>query len=529
MNIEKIPFEDIPQLSKFDLAYQKSDVRLKNFYVHEPNFENFENIIGHKEFNSEIRKILADVLKNQYSKIQQTEAVSHNLELLSQENSYTICTAHQPVLLCGPLYFIYKISNCIKLCLQLKEKFPEKNFIPVYWMGGEDHDFEELNHLYLFGKKISWTDYQGGAVARYQVESLEPVLQEIYSILGNTLNADNLRKKIKNAFSDVKNYGEGIINFIHDLFGKYGLVIVNPDSKDLKKIMIPEFEDDLLNHSSEKLVQETVESLKIQGFNNQAFVRPINLFYLSKNSRNRIIKEDDIYKVQNSNLEFTKEEILQELNQNPDRFSPNVILRPIYQEKILPNLAFIGGAGELAYWMERKSQFEYYKIQFPMLIRRNSVLWIEKNQLSKIQKLDLEIKDIFQDTDKIIRKYISKNSKIDYSFSTEKEQIAHIFDNIKKKTDSLDASLEGFISAQKASVFNSLEKLESKLLRAEKMKEEIAIQQIQKLQEKLYLPEQLQERKENFMSLFLQHGEILLDNLIDILDPFDKEFIIIKE
>ena len=164
-----------------------------------------------------------------------------------------------------------------------------------------------------------------------------------------------------------------------------------------------------------------------------------------------------------------------------------------------------------------------------MLIRRNSVLWIEKNQLSKIQKLDLEIKDIFQYTDKIIRKYISKNSKIDYSFSTEKEQIAHIFDNIKKKTDSLDASLEGFISAQKASVFNSLEKLESKLVRAEKTKEEIAIQQIQKLQEKLYLPEQLQERKENFMSLFLQHGENLLDNLIDILDPFDKEFIIIKE
>jgi bacillithiol biosynthesis cysteine-adding enzyme BshC len=529
MNIEKIPFEDIPQLSKFDIAYQKSDLRLNKFYAHEPIFENFKTIIEQKKFDPKIRETLVKVLKNQYSKIQNNESVSLNLELLSLENSYTICTAHQPALLCGPLYFIYKICNCIKLSLQLKDKFPEKNFIPVYWMGGEDHDFEELNHLYLFGKKISWTDHQGGSVARYQVESLEPVLQDIYSILGNSINADILRDKTKNAFSEIENYGEGMIKFIHDLFGNYGLIIINPDFIELKRIMIPEFEDDLLNHSSEILIQETVEALKKQGFSNQAFVRPINLFYLSENSRNRIIIEEDIYKVQNSNLEFTKEQILQELKQNPDRFSPNVILRPIYQEKILPNLAFIGGAGELAYWMERKSQFEFYKIQFPMLIRRNSVLWLEKNQLSKIHKLDLQIKDIFQETDKIIRLFLSKNSQVDYSFSLEKEQFANIFDQIKKKTESLDASMGGFISAQQASLFNSIEKLESKLVRAEKLKQESTIHQIQKLQEKLYLPEHLQERKENFMSLYLQHGEKLLDDLIDMLDPFDKDFIIIKE
>jgi bacillithiol biosynthesis cysteine-adding enzyme BshC len=529
MQIQALSFNDIPQLSAFDLAYQLEDSKLRPFYKYTPRLESFKELIANKDFSEEKRQLLIEVLENQYRDVHTSALVRENILALGMPSTFTVTTAHQPSLFTGPLYFIYKICGVINLCQKLNDFYPEQRFVPLYWMGGEDHDFEEINHIHLFGKKIVWDDKQGGATAHYDINSLQAVIAELAAVLGESPEALNLKKLLEESFRPGLNYGEAMFRFIDKLFARFGLIILLPDAAPLKRAMIPIFENDLLQHSSEHCVNETVAQLENLGFKNQAFARPINLFYLLPNQRERIEETPEGYRVLNTELQFSKEEILKKLREEPERFSPNVILRPLYQETVLPNLAYIGGGGELAYWLERKTQFEHFAIPFPMLIRRNSLQWVDKNSASRMEKLGLSAQDIFKDTETLIKAFIAKNTDTELSFDAERAILSAAFAQISKKAIQVDASLEPSVAAQQAQLFNALEKLETRLLRGEKQKQETELNQIRKLQEKLCLPSGLQERKENFMGLYLKQGEALLDFLVEKLNPLEKDFLVVFE
>jgi bacillithiol biosynthesis cysteine-adding enzyme BshC len=529
MKIEKLNFSEIPQLSAFDKAFQAEDPRLRDFLSELPEIKSFEKVIQTKAASYKYRGLLCDVLNKQYQGIKYSEKTAQNLSHLQKDNCFAITTAHQPSLLTGPLYFVYKIASAINLVNTLKQHYPSFNFAPIYYMGSEDHDFEELNHFYLFGKKLEWNDFQGGALGHYHPASLVDLIGELNEILGQSPNATELKDIIANSLKEAGNYQQFMFNFIHSLFDAFGLIVLLPDSSALKRVAIDLFKDDLLCNSSQRLLEETAADLKSVGFSNQSHARAINLFYLSAGKRERIEKTEITYKVLNSDLSFTEEEILNELHEHPERFSPNVILRPIYQELILPNLAYIGGGGELAYWTERKKQFEFYGVPFPILIRRNSVQWIDQNSSEKMRKLGLNNKDIFMDSETLIKSYILRNSSEDLNFNEEKIEFDLLFNKMSLKVKKTDASLEANLAAIQAQMNNSLEKLETKLLRSEKQKQESHINQIKKLQERLYLPDGLQERKENFMSLYLRHGKGFFDFLVKNLNPLEKEFILITE
>jgi bacillithiol biosynthesis cysteine-adding enzyme BshC len=529
MKIDRLSFEEIPQLSAFDKAFQAEDERLKEFIAELPRLEAFPRLISKKSKSYKHRSLLQTCLLKQYGDIVCTEKTEQHLSNLAKDNCFTISTAHQPVLFTGPLYFIYKIAGTIHLANKLKLEYPEFDFVPLYWMGSEDHDFEELNQLTLFGKKLQWEDYQGGAYGHYQTDSLGPLIESLKSMLGNSPNADELKEMIERSFISGLNYQESMFRLIHQLFDRFGLIILIPDAPELKKAAKDLFKDDLFNNSSQKLIAGTSEKLRNAGFSNQAYARSVNLFYLMPGKRERIEKTENGFVVLNSELKFSEAEMLTELEQHPERFSPNVILRPLYQEMILPNLAYIGGGGELAYWVERKSQFEYYQVPFPILIRRNSLQWIDKNSQEKMEKLGLNITDIFKDTEQLIRAHIAKNSNETLHFDEERLSIGAIFTKMSEKIKRVDASLLGNLAAQEAVLHNALEKLESKLLKSEKQKQETELNQIRKLQEKLGLPDSLQERKENFMSLYLSHGSSLFDFLVENLNPLEKDFLIIHD
>lgn len=529
MKIEKLNFSEIPQLSAFDKAFQAEDPRLRDFLSELPEIKSFEKVIQTKAASYKYRGLLCDVLNKQYQGIKYSDKTAENLSHLEKDNCFAITTAHQPSLLTGPLYFIYKIASTINLVNTLKLHYPNFNFVPIYYMGSEDHDFEELNHLYLFGKKLEWNDFQGGALGHYNPASLANLIVELNEVLGQSPNAIELKEMISNSLNDARNYQHFMFRFIHSLFDRYGLIIVLPDSSALKRLATDLFKDDLFINSSQKLLEETATALKSAGFSNQSHARAINLFYLMEGKRERIEKTEHGFKVLKTELTFTEAEMLKELDEHPERFSPNVILRPIFQELILPNLAYIGGGGELAYWTERKKQFEFYGVPFPILIRRNSVQWIDQNSSEKMRKLGLDYKDIFMDSELLIKSYILRNSSEDLNFREEKIELDSIFNKMSQKIKKTDASLEANLAAIQVQLNNALEKLETKLLRSEKQKQESIINQIKKLQERLYLPDSLQERKENFMSFYLRQGKGFFDFLVKNLNPLNKEFLVIME
>ncbi len=519
-------------LSKFDRAYSDETNIFEKFYNYPVDIQSFAQVIADKSMSNTNRSLLVSVLKKQYSAFCTEWVVLEKIEALKDAKTFTVTTAHQPSLLTGPLYFVYKIFSTIKLSKELKQHYPENNFVPVFVIGGEDHDFEEVNSISIFNKKITWerAENEGGAVGMMKTTSLKTVLEELKLTLGDSENAHNIFDIIEKAYTQHAVYQDATQDLLHQLFGKYGLVILNMNNAEFKREFIPIMEKEIVEQPSKALVEQTQNELGDMGFKAQAFAREINLFYLRENIRERIVVENGVYRALNTDFVWqTQTDILKELHETPQYFSPNVVLRPLFQESILPNLAYIGGGGELAYWLERKAQFAHFGINFPMLIRRNSVLFLDKTNQEKLKKLDVQLLDLVDNTEIMVKKYVAKQSSTPLSMVDEKTALGSILDIILSKVMAIDASLGKAVLAEKTKQLQGIEALEARVLKAEKQKHETALNQLKALQQKLFPNGGLQERTDNFLPIYLKDKEAFFDVLKDHLNPLDKGFIIISE
>jgi len=404
---QTIAFQDTGYFSNIICDYLDKKESLKEFYNNYPDIKGFENQIKSKSasFSNATRKVLVSSLTKQYDNLKITNVTSKNIQLLKQEHTFTVTTGHQLNLFTGPLYFLYKIISTINLTEQLKLEYPDCNFVPIYWMATEDHDFEEIQYFNFKGKKVKWNRESKGAVGRLSLKGLSDVLDEFSSLLGSSKHARKLKDLFRKAYLENDNLTQATRYLANDIFGAFGLVIIDGDDIKLKRQFIPYVKKDLFDQVSYREVSSTIVNLE-KNYKIQVNPREINLFYLDKNLRERIVFENGIFKVNNTNLTFKKSEILKELEDSPEKFSPNVLMRPLYQEVILPNLCYIGGGGEIAYWFELKKYFESVNIIFPILLLRNSVLLLTKKHKSKMAKLNLSIADMFQNQNRLISKKV---------------------------------------------------------------------------------------------------------------------------
>jgi uncharacterized protein YllA (UPF0747 family) len=238
--------------------------------------------------------------------------------------------------------------------------------------------------------------------------------------------------------------------------------------------------------------------------------------------------EEGIYKINNTSIEFSENEILAELENNPQKFSPNVILRPLYQEIILPNLCYIGGGGELAYWLELKSNFEANNITFPMLLLRNSVLLATQKQIEKADNLNLKWSDLFANQNVLINTKTKELSQFNIDFSEQKEHLRKQFEALEAIANQTDKSFIGAVKAQEAKQIKGLENLEKRLLKAEKRVLNDKLNRITTLQNELFPNQSLQERKANFSEFYLEYGDVLISRLLTELKPLENHFSIIS-
>ncbi|MFD1162963.1 bacillithiol biosynthesis cysteine-adding enzyme BshC [Hwangdonia seohaensis] len=530
MHQNYIPFRDTGYFSSLISDYLDEKSELNPFYNRFPNLENFKAQMEekrHSELVSEThRKILASVLSQQYQNIEASKQTLQNIEWLKAENTFTITTGHQLNLFTGPLYFLYKIISTINLTKQLKEAYPKNNFVPVYWMATEDHDFEEINYFNFKGKKIQWNHQSNGAVGELQTDGLDKVFELFSKELGHGKNADYLKQLFEDAYIKHSNLTDATRFLANALFTDYGLVIIDANEADLKRQFIPFLEDELLNQTSHKSVSKTNEAIS-KDYGIQVNPREINLFYLKENLRERIVFEDDIYKVLNTDISWRKNEVQKELLEHPERFSPNVIMRPLYQEVILPNLCYIGGGGELAYWFQLKQFFNTVKVPFPILLLRNSVLIQTEKQQEKLDKLHISKADIFLKPDAFINKKVRQISDIDIDFSPQKAQLKTQFEALYQMAEQTDKSFLGAVKAQEVKQLKGLDNLEKRLLKAQKRQLADQVSRMRDLQRVLFPNGSLQERNTNFSEFYLEYGESLIVKLIENLKPLKGDFSIL--
>lgn len=531
MPTDCIPFRETNYFSDFICDYLDQKSELKPFYNRFPALDNFKAQIEeklHSELVSESRrKVLVNVLKKQYSQLNTSEATLNYIESLASDNTFTITTGHQLNLFTGPLYFLYKIISTINLTKELKDQYPEYNFVPVYWMASEDHDFEEINYFNYKGKKIQWNSNQTGAVGYFNTEGLDAVLEVVSAEFGEGKNAEQLKTWFKEAYLNHNNLADATRFLANELFGEHGLVILDSDHQDLKRLFIPNIEKELIEQTAFKNVSGTNKILENLGLKIQVNPREINFFYIKEGLRERIVFEDEKFKVNNTDISWSKDEVLKHLNEHPERFSPNVIMRPLYQEVILPNLCYIGGGGEMIYWLQLKSNFEAQQVTFPMLLLRNSALVKSEKQASKLENLNISDKDLFLDRNSFINKKVRKISNIDIDFS---EQIQHLetqFKDLYELADQTDKSFFGAVKAQEVKQLKGLKHLEKRLLKAQKRKLKDQIERCTELQEQLFPSQSLQERNTNFSELYLEYGNDLITELMKSLAPLKGDFTII--
>ena len=312
----------------------------------------------------------------------------------------------------------------------------------------------------------------------------------------------------------------------NELFKEFGLVIVDADDVSLKKVFAPIVKDELLNRTSFKAVSKTLVDFE-KHYKVQVNPREINLFYMTDALRERIIKEEDRYIVNDTDISFTEEEILSEVENHPERFSPNVVMRPLYEEVILPNLCYIGGGGEIAYWLELKEYFEAVNITFPILLLRNSVQVVSAKQDKKLKNLDINYQEIFLKQHDLLAKKVVENSDIQFNFTDAQTLLEQQFAALQSVAEQTDFSFVGAVNAQMKKQLNGLENLRKRLLRAEKRKHADFVNRITELQNELLPNQALEERQRNFSEFYLEYGESFIQNVKKSLEPLQLEFTIL--
>lgn len=418
------------------LDYLNHAPQLKSFYQYEHSEEGLKEAVSNREFSPEKRKVLIQALTSEYKKneVKLQGAVKQNLLLLEQNNTFTVTTGHQLGILTGPLYFIGKIVHTIKVSNELSALFPDKHFVPVFWMASEDHDFDEISTIDLRGKKYKWNHLNtGNAVGEYDLSGLSELISELKSEIGEI----ELLKNIEAIITSSTTLSAATFKLVHLLFENYGLLIIEPNNPLLKKEFQEVMLHDILEQKSIAALESANVELKKLHYHRQVNGRDINFFYLNGLKRELINKTTEGFKA--GDKVFSAEEMKSEIISTPERFSPNVVLRPVYQETILPNIAYSGGPGELAYWLQLKTVFETHSTQYPVVLLRNSFALISDSSKHKRLKLGVPDNVYFGRYDRMhieALKYFRPTHEKDYS-----QEISLIYQKMINELEGLDTSL----------------------------------------------------------------------------------------
>jgi len=531
MNVDSLDFDCISGLSDFDKHYVRSPDDFNPYIESLPALSSIEpQLIKKSNSISFDREKLALEIKNQYEENGDlTNENEKKINRLRSPNAFTIITAHQPSLLTGPLYFVHKILSAIVTAESVQKHYPEKKIIPVFIIGGEDHDFEEMNHLHYRNDLYTWKEEDvGNAVGRMSTEGVVAVIEELAPSLSQSYYGKEMVNLLKDSFSNASSVASGTQLFVSRLFSAEPLLVVQMDNAIFKEAFTPIIVKEVLDQQSIGPIEQTQKDLREIGYGDQALAREINFFYLYDGNRRRIIRDGDYFEVLDSKIRIPITEMENHIKSYPERFSPNVVMRPIYQEFIFPNIAYVGGGGEIAYWMERKRQFESFEIPFPLLLRRHSATIIIERNWNKMKDLPFQMEDWFSHIHTLEAKWLELEFSDEIDLSESYKKLHFIFDELREKMANVDETLLYSNEAARVDSLKPLKRLKKKLKRALKSKEAKSRESIRKIHSEIYPKGNLQERYVNFLEYYERRGPQLFTDIKDSFVAFEPRMSIVR-
>lgn len=494
------------------------------FYIQPPTIANYGKQIRDKQasFTSTQRQLLTKSLRSQYNAICCTPQEQSNIQAIGKAKTFTVTTGHQLCLATGPAYFIYKILNTIKLAQQLAEQYPEYNFVPIYWAATEDHDFKEIQHCTFGDKTYRWSPNisEDIPVGRIKVDKdLQDLILELDS---NPFKKGlaHFIQTLQNAYKAGHTLSHAMRILIHELFGKYGVLMIDGDEKLLKNSFKSVIEQDVLEQKTYTRLTETQDTWQADGYRFQIPPREVNFFLMQDGQRQRVDRLGDNQYEINSTIK-TKAEIATVIEEHPELFSPNVALRPVCQEWILPNLAYIGGAAEIGYWLPLVKVFEAYNVPFPQLHLRSSLLKLDAAAIKLLDQFDL-LDLVHQDVPNLCKQWTTQHENI-----SEVEELHHTFSQFHSELEQIfassDSQLIGSVKGHAQRISNQISALEKKVVKHYALKNKVKLDQLHHFKSEAYTQSVFQERKANYFSLYSTAD---FDNIIQSIDAFDPALIV---
>ena len=522
-----VPYPATGRFSALVNDYLSGDASLREHYVHAPDLNGLRAAAEQRRFAPASRAALVATLRQQYQGVELHEAVQANLAALEADSTLTVTTGHQLCLFTGPLYVPFKLLNAIRLANTLTAQLGRK-VVPVFWMATEDHDRDEIDHAWLGDQKVQWPGSAGGPVGRMPLTGIKAVIDEAVAVLGEGEGAREVEQLLRSCYTVERSLSEATRLFVNALFGRFGLIILDADVPALKRLFAPVLQEEVLNQVTQRTVSYADAKLA-ERYAPQAHAREINVFHLALGQRSRIVLEDGRYRSVDGKVSWSVDELLVDIQVRPQDFSPNVMLRPVYQELVLPNIAYIGGGGELAYWMQLRWLFQGLQVPMPVVLLRTSAAFIPAKQLRQWQELGLSVPELFAPLDALKSRVAVGAATFATDVEQERRQLNAMYDALLLKAAQADTTLRGAVEARRTKALHGLEHIEQRLVRAAKRQQTTLLERMDRVHEAVFPGGGLQERKQNMLPFLAAYGPGILDTWLNELDPLDPQFSVLVE
>jgi bacillithiol biosynthesis cysteine-adding enzyme BshC len=515
----------------FDYVYDYEQVR-PFFPTNFRENASFESVINAIDASKIDRRTLQEVLAEQNSTGGESPRTEENIRLLGKAGTYAVVTGQQVGLFGGPLYTLYKAITAIGLAQKLTMKFPGRNFVPVFWIEGEDHDFQEMNHVSVLDQEnvpVRIEYLPGGIMPEKNVgavgemvfdETIRSTIDKLESSLARTEYTPSLIAALRECYAPGATFNRAFQLWMNRLLPGTGLVFLTPNAPRLKRLLTPLFKRELQEFPriSQMIIQRSAELER--RYHAQVKPKSINLFLFHKGGRYLIEPRENDFSLKGTRAFFTKEQLLDIAAQTPEQLSPNVVLRPLCQDMLLPTVSYVGGPSEIAYHAQLQPLYEDLGVPQPVIYPRASLSLVQTNLVRAMEKYGLELPEFLGDIGKVTAKVVEQISeiKLDALFANVTKTLHEAVGELKFGLNEIDPTLLGALETVSSKIDVNIGVLREKSVAAQKRRNETAVRQIEKAAAGLLPAGSLQERELSPVYYMNKYGEGLGAWLSDRID-----------
>ena len=544
LRVETLPFTEIPHQTRLFLDYLRDPLVLQQFYPSAVRY--------HHELAQRVPEVLAayrvdrnrvsDALEAMNRRWGAGQATLDNIQLLRDSDCIAVVSGQQAGLFTGPLYTIYKALSAVKLAGCLRQR--DTKAVPVFWIASEDHDFAEVAKAEFIGrdcqlKNVEVTDAlhrEGQPVGQVVVDdSIDAVVDQLFELLPNSEFADDIKALVKDAWQPGRRYAESFAMMMTSLLGRYGLIFLDPLDPELKKLAAPLY-GEAAQRAPEiaSAIEKRSSDLESAGYHAQVLATS-NSFPLflhdEQGRRHAVVRvENGKYKAKAVEQEYTADELAALAREKPERFSPNVTLRAVVQDYLLPTIAYYGGAAEIAYFAQTAEVYRVLERPATPILPRSSMTMIERHTGRVLERYGLTLKDFFEGLEPAIKRVVEEVLGADTAklFAKTEANVNHELDRLREDLESIDPTLAGALDTGRKKINYQLEGLRTRFVRAQMGRDEAAHRQLQRAFDQLYPNKDLQERHINITSLLARHGTYVIEWIFNAINLGSSEHQIVK-